>query len=616
MVHRPDAWRPRDVRGGQLLLMLLVAVIVPAACVLWFMNEAVTNQGATARRAVTDAYRGQLRLVRGRLNASWQARLATIDAPVTANGATQFKRLVTTGAAESVIVLTTDGAPLYPSLSRPRNQTGRSAADDRAALALQSHIRALLQNDDKRPAIDLIVKTLSSGRALKGRDDEGRSIGADEQLLLIKLLRRSDRRRPAVIEGLATLVNDYSTNILPSAQRLFLMEELKSLDPSAPETDFPTINAERLALGFLETDQVPRDATELRQTKRRDLLQQLAPGGRVLCLHTLDGINRILRGLLDEHSSPAVKFVVIAPGTKADDEAIAIGPALPGWEMSFAITEQPGVAVAGRRNSYLAIALFAIGAIIIAGAALGGAARRQARLAALKSDLVSAVSHELKTPVASMRLLVDALLEDDERGGALDSQKTRDHLRLMAAENARLSRLIDNFLTFSRLERNRQRFTFVPTEPSDIVRETLLALPEERRGGRAPSVEVASNLPSIVADKDALVTALLNLLDNAYKYAPGTEPVFLRVFQDSDQVVFAVEDRGVGIPLREQKKIFRRFYRVDRRLSRETAGSGLGLSIVDAIVRAHHGRVQVQSRPDHGSTFSLRLPRAPEGASA
>ena len=100
-----------------------------------------------------------------------------------------------------------------------------------------------------------------------------------------------------------------------------------------------------------------------------------------------------------------------------------------------------------------------------------------------------------------------------------------------------------------------------------------------------------------------MVTVLLNLLDNAYKYTPADKQITVRVFRergDGDHVVFAVEDNGIGIPVREQKRIFRRFYRVDQRLARETTGSGLGLSIVDAIVRAHGGKVRVESQPDAG----------------
>ncbi|HEY6343430.1 MAG TPA: ATP-binding protein [Bryobacteraceae bacterium] len=105
-----------------------------------------------------------------------------------------------------------------------------------------------------------------------------------------------------------------------------------------------------------------------------------------------------------------------------------------------------------------------------------------------------------------------------------------------------------------------------------------------------------------------LVTALLNLLDNAYKYTPAEKRISLRAYRDGASVVFAVEDNGIGIAPREQKRIFRKFYQVDRRLARETGGCGLGLSIVDEIVRAHGGSVRLRSRPGQGSTFFVCLP--------
>src|SRR5581483_10821833 len=121
-------------------------------------------------------------------------------------------------------------------------------------------------------------------------------------------------------------------------------------------------------------------------------------------------------------------------------------------------------------------------------------------------------------------------------------------------------------------------------------------------------VDVSPGLPAVRADEDALVTVLLNLLDNAYKYSPGEKRIVLRALRRDGHVVFAVEDNGIGIAAREQKRIFRRFYQVDRRLAREAGGVGLGLSIVDFIVRAHGGSVRVKSSPGKGSTFLVVMP--------
>jgi len=249
---------------------------------------------------------------------------------------------------------------------------------------------------------------------------------------------------------------------------------------------------------------------------------------------------------------------------------------------------------------------------VVAIAIAGRAARRQARLAALRTDLVSAVSHELKTPLASMRLLVDILLDET----SFDPVKTREYLAMVATENARLSRLIENFLTFSRLERNRHQFVFTAAHPSAIVNTALAAIRERVPVGCDLRVEVAADLPPMTADADAVGTALVNLLDNALKYTPAEKRILVRVYRDREVIVFAVQDNGIGIPVGERRRIFRRFYRVDQRLAQETSGVGLGLSIVDLIVRAHGGTITVKSEAGEGSTFTVRLPCVVDGAAA
>jgi signal transduction histidine kinase len=223
---------------------------------------------------------------------------------------------------------------------------------------------------------------------------------------------------------------------------------------------------------------------------------------------------------------------------------------------------------------------------------------------------VAAVSHELRTPLASTRLLVDGLLQSQE----LDPVKTREYLEMIARENARLTRMIENFLTFSRLERNRLPLSFAEVAPQSIVDSVVDAVRERLPAEEKIDIAVAPGLPTIRADVDALVTAILNLLDNAYKYTPGEKQIRLRVTRDGTHVLFMVEDNGIGIPVAEQKRIFRRFYRTDRRLSRETSGVGLGLSIVQDIVVAHGGEVRVASRTGEGSTFTMRLPAIAEPA--
>jgi signal transduction histidine kinase len=188
-------------------------------------------------------------------------------------------------------------------------------------------------------------------------------------------------------------------------------------------------------------------------------------------------------------------------------------------------------------------------------------------------------------------------------------------LQLISGENQRLTRLIENFLTFSRIERNRQRFDFAAINPGGVIQSAAHVMRERLQGPACHfEVEAPADLPLLRADEDALITVLLNLIDNAYKYTPasnqGVKKISVRAHHAGGEIVFEVADNGIGIAPRDQKRIFRRFYRVDQRLARETTGCGLGLSIVEFIVRAHGGRVSVRSRPGVGSTFVVRIPEA------
>jgi signal transduction histidine kinase len=231
------------------------------------------------------------------------------------------------------------------------------------------------------------------------------------------------------------------------------------------------------------------------------------------------------------------------------------------------------------------------------------------RLTRLKNDLIATVSHELKTPLASMRMLVDTLLEGRYR----DQGQVTEYLQLIGRENQRLSRLIDNFLAFSRMERNKHAFQLAKVPVAEIVAAAVEAVQERFAGpGCQLEVEVAPDVPAVVGDRDALVTVLLNLLDNAYKYTREQKHVCVRAYSANGQVVLEVRDNGIGIPRRAQRRIFERFYQVDQSLTRKAGGCGLGLSIVQFIVTAHGGSIGVASDMASGTTFTVRLQAAPQ----
>lgn len=245
--------------------------------------------------------------------------------------------------------------------------------------------------------------------------------------------------------------------------------------------------------------------------------------------------------------------------------------------------------------------------VLILGAG-GLAARtvtRQIRLNRLKNDFLATVSHELKTPLASMRVLVDTLLE----GNIRDQKQADEYLHLTAKENERLSRMIDNFLTFSRMERNKKAFDIIDTSPASIAADAVEAVRTKfDTAGCEFDVHLEQNLPDVPADHDAMVTVLVNLLDNACKYTYDDKRISLRVYTENKHICFDVADNGAGLTRRQTKKIFERFYQADSTLARPAEGCGLGLSIVKFIIDAHKGKISVQSKPGKGSTFTVKLP--------
>ena len=629
----------RDRGSWPVLLCLLVAVLLPTAGVLWFMNEAVNNQRDAARRKLAEAYRGQLALVRDGLDTFWEKRAAELDRlAASAPAPAIFEATVRTGAADSAICLGRDGALAYP-LPLPTPATGaeqrtgrwaeasalestpaglaqaaaayaRIAAGEAdpsvAGRAVQAQVRCLVQSGDKAAAARVIEQQFRGGRLAHALDLQGRLIAADAQLLAVHLKAGSAARR------LQTMVNDYAVP-MPSTQRLFLMEELRAVGAF----DFPTYDAERLAAAFLAAERARPADPALRLSALPEVWKLASPAGRVIGLYRQPAVLAAMRRFLNEqNASREIVFTAVPPGAgnPAFDEWTPAGHTLPGWHITMALSGKPFDNIARRQMaSYVWVGFLVIATMAVLATIAAQAFRRQMRLARLKTDLVAAVSHELKTPLTSMRVLVDALLDD----ARFDPQKTREYLELIARENLRLSRLIDNFLTFSRMERNRHKFEFTVTTAGEVVKAVEDALSDRFHAPQVTlDVQVSPALPAFRADPDALVTVLLNLLDNAYKFTPDEKRLALRAFEAGGRIAFSVEDNGIGIPAREQKRIFRRFYQVERRLSRTVGGCGLGLSIVEFIVRAHGGQVSVESRPGQGSTFTVALPAAAKGAAA
>jgi signal transduction histidine kinase len=274
------------------------------------------------------------------------------------------------------------------------------------------------------------------------------------------------------------------------------------------------------------------------------------------------------------------------------------------------VTPTPNAPVAwARRFVLIEVAFITLMGLVILGAMLFGLRYtvRQLELARIKSSFVSNVSHELKTPVALIRLAVETL-ELRRYGTPEEGEK---FVRLIARETLRLNQLVDNILDFARLEAGQRVFKFVEVDLAEVVRETLdsfrLRLEDQ---GFSLVLDVPDELPRVRGEATAIAQCLLNLLDNAMKYSRTRKEIRVSAAARDHEVTVSVTDRGIGIPAREQKRVFEKFVRLETGLVHDVKGAGLGLSLVDQIVRAHGGRVEVTSAPGEGSTFTLVFPAA------
>jgi two-component system phosphate regulon sensor histidine kinase PhoR len=231
--------------------------------------------------------------------------------------------------------------------------------------------------------------------------------------------------------------------------------------------------------------------------------------------------------------------------------------------------------------------------------------RREMQLTRMQSDFVSNVSHELRTPLALIRMFGETL----EMGRVPTEEKKQEYYSTIVRETERLTGLINNVLSFSRIESGKKAYHLSPVDINSVVTLVLASYQSQfDHMGYTVEKEFVEPLPEISADSEAISEALLNIIDNAMKYAGSQKWIRISTGKTPQSVFVDVHDHGIGIAEQDQAKIFEKFYRVSTGLTHEVRGSGLGLTLVRHIMDAHHGEVTVDSRPGTGSTFRLSFP--------
>lgn len=331
---------------------------------------------------------------------------------------------------------------------------------------------------------------------------------------------------------------------------------------------------------------------ELSQSGVRSLLEVL-----VEAIHN-EGMPEAFVAIIDDKGAAVSKHVPSKPLASSE-----IGEILPHWKVVVYPSgpqNQPDT-TASLRYTLGALVLGLLGAIAIGSLLLLVDLRRQFELARQKTDFVSNVSHELKTPLTSIRMFSEMLAE----GRIAEPEKQRSYLKIINSETARLTRLINNILDFARMEKGEKKYRF---EECDLVAITRNAIENYRPQLEAHGFRIETHLPGepvlIKADCDAIAQVILNLLSNAEKYSGEQKEIRVEV----NGGTVAVFDRGLGVPKGAEEKIFGQFYRAHDSLSSGIQGSGLGLTLARQIARAHGGDVTYEPREGGGSIFTLRLP--------
>ena len=323
--------------------------------------------------------------------------------------------------------------------------------------------------------------------------------------------------------------------------------------------------------------------------------------------------DEICVALLDDNAKPVTRSQTnFSPNWRHPLIATEIGDQLPHWEVAIYLLNPAKVSQAVRTAQFT---LGLLVAILLTAIATGSwlivhCLRKELLLARQKTDFVSNVSHELKTPLTSIRMFSELLAE----GRVKEVEKQRSYLNIINAETGRLTRLINNVLDFARLERGEKKYHFERCDLAELLHETCeMYRPHLEEAGFTLQCGCNEPCTMVNGDRDALAQIVVNLLSNAEKYSGDKKEIVVGLKQTkaNGSAELTVCDRGLGVPRGCEEKIFEQFYRAHDSLSSGIQGSGLGLTLARQIARAHGGDVTYKPREEGGSCFTLRLPIIP-----
>ena len=323
----------------------------------------------------------------------------------------------------------------------------------------------------------------------------------------------------------------------------------------------------------------------------------------LLAFHGPDVLNIVIDEAGLAETFPGTCRIIVSP----NGEGFSPGGSFQGFLLQFEVTDVS----AWTKSSlpfpilYWLILFLVVGFTAFGTFLLWRDVSRELAIAEMRSHFAASVSHELKTPLTAIRMFAEALT----MGVKKRPEEQKEYLQTIISESERLSRLLNNVLDFSKIEEGTRTYRFETTSLEDVIRaaEKAMAFPLNQKGFSL-QVEVEKGIPPILADKDALEQAVLNLLHNAMKYSGESREILLRLRRNGNMACIDVIDHGIGISEENRGQIFGKFFRVSGIENQKIPGTGLGLTIVSHIAKSHRGQVEVISYSGEGSNFSIVLP--------
>ena len=648
----------------RLIATVMVAILIPSVLVTALGLVTVFEADHFVKDFVRDGYREDLENVTAALEHEWKENLDHFkELLVDANARGAYLAAIREDpfvidvlySRRGELTRVEAGKP-YPELLSNRQNPALLAAirmegvEGKNAEALMLY-RPLLSHRDPAVVLGALLGAARTSRELEDSSDSIRYLdlalarfgatvdgsGMVRKFPLLyqkfKLLKR--RGRPEAAEVARTLLKALDeegfrvSDEVTAVYREALSEHVSSAVQAKGNTPDFSIDAELMK-------SLPAQLEEAASSVNSEcLVSRLHAGGRELLFLTVptDDAAFVVHLLLDPtrflaqldevkdrlHLGDALLLPALPSGSLLDPQkkagaeeslvAKALPPPLSHLELRY-FPEPGGLPVGFRSFEVLTLATFTWAVILLVLVIMVGVfytlryVLRETRTARLKSDFVSFISHELKTPLAAIKMFTETLRE----GRVSGEEEQQECLELIERESDRLSSLIDKVLAYSKVESEQKVFQFGSCNMAEVVDEAI-SLFHAHTSDRPREVKLRSvqDISNIQMDRASMIEVVLNLLSNAAKYSPSETDIVVNIRETVDEITVEVVDKGVGIPKRDHRRIFEKFFRSDDLLTREVEGTGLGLAFSRYIAKVHNGDIRVSSQPESGSVFTLQL---------